>query len=298
MEWLEKMNRAMRYIEENLAAKISYEEIAHRACCSVYQFQRLFSFITDVPLSEYIRRRRLTLAAFDLQNTRMKVIEVALKYGYESPESFARAFQTVHGATPTLARSGNIQLKAYPRMTFHLSIKGDIEMEYRIEKKAEFSVYGVDRVFDMENEMCYAEINGLWNTFCADGTLEKLALSANKKYDGPGEMPIRSVCGYDPLPGTKFRYMFCVEEKPDTNSAGYKNVTIPAGTWAVFTTEDSTAADMGKAVQKLNKNIYGEWLPTSNYKMIGPTQEIYYVKENGKIYCENWVMVEPEKLEP
>ena len=135
MDWLDRMNRAMDYMETHLADEISYEEIARKACCSSYHFQRMFPFITGVPLSEYIRRRRLTLAAFDLQTAGCKVIDVALKYGYESPESFTRAFKSLHGISPAAARRVGASLKAYPRMAFQLSIKGDIEMKYRIETR-------------------------------------------------------------------------------------------------------------------------------------------------------------------
>lgn len=93
MDWLERMNNAMGYVETHLSEDIDFDQVAKIACCSTYHFQRMFSFITSVPLSEYIRRRRLTLAAFELQQSDAKVIDTALKYGYESPEAFSRAFK-------------------------------------------------------------------------------------------------------------------------------------------------------------------------------------------------------------
>ncbi|KAA1188097.1 helix-turn-helix transcriptional regulator [Paenibacillus sp. B2(2019)] len=108
MDWLERMNSAMEYIETNLADKISYDDIAQIACCSGYHFQRMFPFITGITLSEYIRRRRLTLAAFELQTTKIKVIDVAMKYGYDSPEAFARAFKNLHGIVPISARDKGV----------------------------------------------------------------------------------------------------------------------------------------------------------------------------------------------
>lgn len=143
MDWLERMNRAMDYIEAHLADDISYDDIARIACCSTYHFQRMFPFITGITLSEYIRRRRLTLAAFELQTTDAKVIDVALKYGYQSPEAFARAFKNLHGIMPISARDKGVSLKAYPRMSFHISIKGGIEMNYRIEQRGAFEMFGV-----------------------------------------------------------------------------------------------------------------------------------------------------------
>ena len=118
MEWLKKLGAAIRYIEDNLDKEISYEEAARIACCSPYYFQRIFSYVSGVPLSEYIRRRKMTQAAFELQRTDSKVIEIALKYGYSSPTSFNRAFQSVHGITPTVARAMGSTLQAYPSIQF------------------------------------------------------------------------------------------------------------------------------------------------------------------------------------
>jgi len=143
MDWLERMNSAMNYIETNLADNISYDDIAQIACCSTYHFQRMFPFLTGISLSEYIRRRRLTSAAIELQTTDVKVIDVALKYGYQSPEAFARAFKNLHGIMPTSAREQGVSLKAYPRISFHISIKGDVEMNYRIEQRGAFEMFGV-----------------------------------------------------------------------------------------------------------------------------------------------------------
>lgn len=135
MDTLENMKNAINYIEDNLDAEIEYAQVAQIALCSQYHFQRMFSFLIGIPLSEYIRRRRLTLAAFDLQNSNEKIINLALKYGYNSPDSFSRAFMAMHEVTPSKAREKGISLKAYPRVTFSLSIKGVVEMNYRIEQK-------------------------------------------------------------------------------------------------------------------------------------------------------------------
>ena len=118
MEWLVRMNKAMNYIEANLDNKIEFDTIAQMACCSTYYFQRMFSFIIDMPLAEYIWRRRMTLAAFELQNSNIKIIDLATKYDYDSPVSFSRAFQNMHGITPSEARDKGMALKAYPRSSF------------------------------------------------------------------------------------------------------------------------------------------------------------------------------------
>ena len=118
MKWLEDMNRGLDYIEMHLREKTDYEKIAQAAYCSVYHFQRMFTYITGLTLPEYIRRRKMTLAAFELQNSDIKVINLALSYGYDSPEAFTRAFQNLHGVTPTVARSRGVSIKAFPRICY------------------------------------------------------------------------------------------------------------------------------------------------------------------------------------
>ena len=128
MDWLDSMNKAIEYIESNLDDEISYEKASRIACCSVFHFQRMFSYIAGVPLSEYIRRRKMTLAAFDLQSTDDLIIDLSLKYGYESPTAFNRAFQGIHGISPSQARKTGTELKAYPKISFTISIKGEEQM--------------------------------------------------------------------------------------------------------------------------------------------------------------------------
>lgn len=139
MDSLKRMNDSINYIEENLDGEIDFKEVARLAFCSEYHFQRMFSFLAGVSLSEYIRRRRLTVAAFELNNSNIRIIDLAVKYGYKSPDSFTRAFQSLHGITPSEARCNSKSLKSYPRMTFQLSIKGENEMNYRIEEKKHFA---------------------------------------------------------------------------------------------------------------------------------------------------------------
>jgi AraC family transcriptional regulator len=171
MDWLDRMNSAMEYVETHLSETIHYDQVARIACYSTYHFQRMFSFITSMPLSEYIRRRRLTLAAFELQQSGVKVIDIALKYGYESPEAFSRAFKNMHGAMPKSARDKGVSLKAYPRLSFHISIRGDVEMNYKIEEKQEFEMFGVSTVVSVDG---FVEIPSFWSKYVSDGTVDRI----------------------------------------------------------------------------------------------------------------------------
>jgi len=144
MEWLDRLNQSISYIEDKLTGEIDIEKAAKIACCSSFHFQRMFSYIASVSLAEYIRRRRMTLAAFELQNSDIKIIDLAIKYGYDSPTSFSRAFQNVHGVPPSAAKGEGIVLKAHPRMTFLISIKGYEEV---LNQKVEMD-FGANITFE------------------------------------------------------------------------------------------------------------------------------------------------------
>lgn len=143
MEWLKNLSNAIDYIEDNLDKEISYEEAARIACCSTYYFQRLFSYEAGISLSEYIRRRRMSQAAFELQQTDKKVLDVSLKYGYNSPTSFNRAFQSVHGITPVAAKSKGSTLNAYPPIRFSVKITGGNAMSYHIAETEAIRIVGI-----------------------------------------------------------------------------------------------------------------------------------------------------------
>jgi len=295
MDWLEKMNGAINYIEENLTETINFEEVARRACTSVYHFQRMFSFITDIPLSEYIRRRRLTLAAFEIQDSDVKVIDLSLKYGYDSPISFARAFQNQHGITPSLARDKGVELKAYPRISFHITIKGDVAMDYKIVEKESFKVYGIEEVFTAENGENLKAIPVFWKEVLQDGRYERLASSGGRK-DSNGLCPVNAVCDYRNTGGSTFPYMLFVFENENSKKEGYTTIDIPSATWAVFKSKEHTIEETSSVMQDLIKRVYTDWIPTANYeKIAGYELEMYYEKpESGKFYCETWIRVAPK----
>ena len=135
MEWIERLNKTIEYIEEHLTEPIDYQQLSIIAGCPSYHFQKTFLYLTNISLSQYIRKRRMSLAAVDLQAGNEKIIDIALKYGYTSPTAFNRAFKAVHGIAPSLALKENVQLKSYPALKFSFSIQGLEELNFRIEKK-------------------------------------------------------------------------------------------------------------------------------------------------------------------
>lgn len=127
MEWLDKMNDALRYLEDNLRGKVDHREAARIACSSLRRFQRMFEFVTDMTVDEYLRRRRMALAARDLVESDIRIIDVAAKYGYESPDAFSRAFKAFHGLSPSDARKGG-GVREYPPIVFHIEMREGVAL--------------------------------------------------------------------------------------------------------------------------------------------------------------------------
>jgi AraC family transcriptional regulator len=150
MNILKQFNDAMAYIEENITYDLNISRVFQIAGCSEYHFRRMFSFLAGMPLGEYIRRRKLSYAAMILQSKNEKVVDVALKLGYETPESFSKAFQAMHGVSPSQVKKGNAVLKAFPPMTFQLTIKGGLVMDYRIIEKETFNIVGFKKRITMQ----------------------------------------------------------------------------------------------------------------------------------------------------
>jgi len=283
MDWLQKITSAIAYIEDNLDGEIDMEEAARRACCSSYNFQRMFSFIADVPLAEYIRRRRMSLAAFDLRGG-AKVIDTAVKYGYDSPSAFARAFQAVHGIVPSAAKESGAALKAYPRISFQITIKGDKPMQYRIEEKPAFRIFGLEGVFKNDYSGASPRNPGeFWDQCQKDGDNSPYTALFNNAgtppaFVSPDLCKIHGACGYRNTGKGTFPYMLFAFEGEGSKIKGYTAVNIPACTWAVFTSEPFSWDAIGQNIDLLYKRFYSEWLPASGYAFMEgtcDTLEIY-----------------------
>lgn len=278
MDWITRLNSAIAHLEAHMTEEVDYAQLAQIACCSSYQFQRMFSYIAGVPLSEYIRRRKMSLAALDLQGTDAKVIDIALKYGYASPTAFNRAFQSIHGIAPSQAKEAGASLKSYSLLSFKLIAKGVDEMEFRIEKKDAIRVLGVSTPLSADETKAYEEAENLWVKVILDGapTDENGFLLAN------GTIQNELNTAYDGVQPNSDGW-FGIEMERDDGTAEYriavastkpesgslKEYMIPAHTWAVFPGKNFFAdeySDADAAIQ-LEARIYTEWLPTSGYEI-------------------------------
>lgn len=280
MEWLEKLNEALQYIEGNLDGEIKYEKAANIACCTTYHFQRMFSYIAGTPLSEYIRNRRLTKAALDLQNGE-KVIDVAIRYGYESPTAFNRAFQKIHNVSPSVAQKEGTFLKAYPPISFKITIKGVEEMEYRIVKKEEMRIVGVKALLEKNIEENFNTVPMLWQEVAQSGKIMEIASLMGP--DSKGVLGVSACMDYL----DKWEYYIAVETDKEAPK-GLEEYTIPACTWAVFPGE----GQMPTAIQDIEKRAITEWLPTSGYEYAdAPDIELYLNQDPMNSKFEVWIPI-------
>ncbi|WP_440832750.1 AraC family transcriptional regulator [Paenibacillus sp. 22594] len=283
MEWLIRMKNALDYMESKMTEPMCIEDVAKEAHASPFHFQRMFSMLTGVTVADYIRKRRLTLAAQELAISKIRVLDVALKYGYDSPEAFAKAFRKAHGLTPSAAREPGVQLKAFPRLSFHLSLKGDQEMEYKIVEKAAFTVIGKSMEVTTRDGENFRRIPEFWNECNADGTSDKLIqLGTDPNWLG--------ICMSMDMEKELLSYWIAVEGTPETNTGGYETAVVPAASWAVFT----SVGPMPHAIQQVWQRIYQEWFPGTGYEHTGgPEFELYPPGDpSAEDYvCEVWIPV-------
>ena len=258
------MNAAINYIEDHLDGEIDYAAVARAATCSPYHFQRLFVSLTEVPLSEYIRRRRLTQAALALQHTGCRVIDVAVKYGYTSADAFTRAFSAMHGLPPSKAREPGAVLKAYPRITFTLSLKGVVAMNYRIEEKEAIRIVGVKEWFSAVDNGQFNEIPKMWCRVIESGMYDKICRLLDTEPNG-----CLGICG--DMYNDGFDYWIAVATTKACPPE-LEKMEIPASTWAIF----EVIGAMPKAIQEVWGRIFSEWLPESGYEHArAPEFELY-----------------------
>mgnify|MGYP001564939809 FL=1 len=286
MEWLKKISQAIGYIESNITNDISYDEAAKIACCSKYYFQRMFSYVSGITLSEYIRRRRMTSAAFDLQTSDMKVMDISLKYGYKSPTSFNRAFQSVHGVSPTVARVQGTLLNAYPPISFSILVTGGENMSYRIETKEAIKIVGVRIALKEDMEQNQKIVPLFWDKILGSTLFSEICELTSKD-----SCDILGVTAYT-NPQNIYYYIAVSTDKPVPNDM--IEFEIPAATWVIF----ECNGHFKESVQTIFKRFLTEWLPFSGYEYAQlPDIEIYHVndQESKSGHAEVWIAIKKER---
>lgn len=278
MEWVERLNESLNYIEEHLAEEIDYEQLGRIACCSAYHYQRMFTYLAGVSLAEYIRRRRMSLAAVDLQGGDMKILDVAEKYGYRSPTAFNRAFQAFHGIAPSAVKNEGVSVKSFSPIVFRIAVKGANEMNYRIETKEAFRIIGVSAPLEQEIENNFMVVPNLWQEAVANGTIQKLA----EKMDG-APMGLLGVSACNDT--EQWKYFIAVSSTKECGE--FEEYIVPASTWAIF-----PGSGTNRSIQELEQRIITEWLPTSGYEYANaPDIEVYLNPDPQNAQFEVWIPV-------
>ncbi|MBR0356169.1 MAG: AraC family transcriptional regulator [Clostridia bacterium] len=280
MEWLTSIRGAVAYMEDHLTDDVSLDDVALAVHLSPFFLQRGFSLMTGYGVGEYLRNRRLCQAALDLQGTGEKVIDVAFRYGYETPESFTKAFTRFHGATPTQVREG-AAMRSFLPLTIQISIQGGSKMEPKITPLFPFKLIGFQKVFTYEE--AYSEIPKFWNETC-----ERYA---NNVYAGnppanPYEQALMDNCigeygvCIDELGGGQFRYLIAGKYTGGPVPEGMVLYEFPRGSWAVF----DCIGPNPQTLQSVNTRIFREWLPGNpDYELSGNATVEWYDCINGKM---------------
>ena len=282
MGWIEGIGEAISYIEENLTEKLEIENIAKRAFVSPFYFQKGFAMLCDFTVGEYIRQRRLTLAGSELVSTDGKIIDIALKYGYDSPDSFTKAFTRFHGVTPTAVRKDGAMVKSFAPLKIKFALEGGYIMDYKIVEKDSFTVIGASRTFKYDTAKL--EIPQFWT--------EHYQTEKGRIVCGMYGVCIDESAGPD-----EFEYLIADSYDPSaTVPDGFVIKNIPKHTWAVFACNGA----MPKALQDVSQKIFSEWLPNcKDYEIAaGYNIEMYtdlsdYPKGNQdeNYYSEIWIPV-------
>lgn len=287
MDQLSSMNNAMLYIEEHLTEDIDYSEVSRIAYCSEYHFRRMFSFLSGISLSEYVRRRRLTLAALDLRDSGVRIIDAAVKYGYSSADSFSRAFQSLHGILPSEVRNENTQLKAYPRMTFQLSIKGGAEMNYRIVEKGPFRIVGFKKRVPMIFQGVNPEIAKMAQRLTPE-VVQYLKALSDVEPTGIISASTRFSEGRMEEKGELDHYIGVATS--GYAASGYDVLEIGDSTWAVF----ESVGPFPDTLQSTWGRIYAEWFPSSGYEALEGPELLWHESpdtRNPEYRSEIWIPV-------
>jgi AraC family transcriptional regulator len=284
MNFIQNLQRAIEYMEEHILEPITYEDVARHVYMSSYHFHRTFSLVTDITANEYIRNRRLSMAGQELSISDAKVIDIALKYGYDSPESFTKAFTRFHGITPNVARRAGMKLKSFNRLLIKIKLEGGTVMDYRIEKREAFKLLAKVAKFRNEtiSEDGNTEIPDFWKQCGDNGTFNDLKQNTSK-HDTYG------ACAPISKESTHFDYGIGMEYSGGNVPEGYTIWEVNPTLWAVFKCFGETGECIGETWGK----IFSEFLPGSDYSMIDDTDfELYSEDSKEDCFCEIWIPVE------
>jgi AraC family transcriptional regulator len=297
MDWQERMTKAIEYLERNLCGEADLEAAARAANCSAFHFYRMFEVITGLGPGEYLRRRRLSEAAKALAHGgaapagdgqgQERIVDLALRFGYDSPDAFSRAFRREFGCLPSEARKGGARLHSYPPLSFSVLLKGDKAMEYRIEKGPAMRLAGISARVSSKDGGNFVAVPAFWEAIMKDGRWKALFAKADLKRTG-----VCGVCRDFDMASGSFVYSIAIDEPASMERmpAGSAVIEIPASTWAKFTSRGPLQPNFQDTI----KRIFGEWLPASDWEHAGSAEIEFYPAsvgspESSDYWCEYWI---------
>lgn len=266
MDWVGRMEQSIGFIEDNIESELNIDEIARAAHASRYHFHRMFLSMVGVTPADYLRRRRLTLAARDLVSSNSRVIDIAARYGYGSPNAFTRAFREMHGVNPSEARANQTRLSAFARVSLSSSERDDHMLDYRIIEKPDFTVLGKSKDFSFDRFI--KEGPKFWKNYVGSEDYRSLIAIGQGRGGAVSEASLLSV--YFPLEDSDretFVDVLGIEVSENTDSSKYSSHPVPAATYAEFTCKYQSS-------MKTNKQIYGEWFAATGYERDGSKPDI------------------------
>ncbi|HCX62118.1 AraC family transcriptional regulator [Aminipila sp.] len=267
MRWTECISDAISFIEENITEEITIEDIARKVHISPFYFQKGFAMLCDFTVGDYMRYRRLALAGSEIAANDDKIIDIALKYGYDSPDSFTKAFVRFHGCTPSAVRKDGASIKSFAPLSIKFTLKGGYSMDYKIAEKDGFTVVGLKRTFKYENAM--QDVPKLWGEF-------------HQMSAGKAICPMYGINADESMQGNEFEYLIADKYNPAMDIPdGFVTKVIPKFTWAVF----SCKGAMPQVMQDVNKKIYSEWLPNCKDYEIAAGYCIEMYEDPAKYEC-------------
>lgn len=282
MDWTESISKAISYIEDNITGELTIEDIAKQAMISPFYFQKGFTMLCGFTVGEYIRMRRLTLAGGELITADRKIIDIALDYGYDSPDSFTKAFTRFHGSPPSSVRREGAMIKNFAPLKIKLTLEGGYMMDYKIVKKDAFTVVGMSKVFRYEDAA--AAVPGMWAEYYRTGKQELVCSAYGVSIDKE-------------MGGNAFEYLIADNYNPAMEiPVGFVTRTIPAHTWAVFACRGAAS----RSLQSTHEKIFSEWLPGCrdyeiaagyNIEMYSDPAAYESGVEDENYYCEIWIPV-------
>lgn len=285
MDWVKSFQQAVDYIEEHISEPTDCERIAREMNISSFYFQKIFSILCGFTVGEYIRNRRLALAGSELLSADEKIIDIALKYGYDSPEGFTRAFARFHGVTPSDVRRKGAPVRSFAKLSVSISVKGGSSMDYNIMKKEAFKIIAKEQRFEkIEDVQGRSDIPAFWTQCHGDGTVKYLSESCKK--DGVLGGCVVGMCMEDSTVVKDFPYLIGAEYAGGDVPDGYRTVDVPAAEWAVFKIDSLSP----ESIQQAWHRVFAEFFPSSPYKPAGNFDLEVYPTDSYR--GEIWISVE------